>query len=325
MKKILLTLMTVVLAFGAMSQTIEGKKRQDWCGSHDVLNKQTEDNSTFAGNISLLESEDFSVTVESRKITIPVVIHVVYRDSSEIPSQEELNIQIEGLNNDFNSSNWDLYKVDSRFKKLISDTKISFKLATVSPKGGKTDGITYTKTEKSYFTMNDGVKHDSTGGKAAWDSRRYLNVWVCNLDDVRGYAQFPGGESSTDGVVVTFSDIGTYDNLADKNGVSHVVHARVLTHEVGHWLGLRHIWGDSFCGDDKVRDTPSQMSPHWYCPTLGEVVRSCGSIDLTNNFMDYLDFECMLMFTKGQKQRMWKSLVMFRKEMLMNRNRNLTK
>ena len=319
MRKLLL-LLGILLPLTMLSQDNK-TENHNWCGSHDLLYKQTNKNTTFANNINLLEDPSIGYTGESRKIIIPVVIHVVYKDSSQIPSMEDLTAQIKGLNDDFNADNWDVVNVDDAFEKLVADTKISFKLATVNPKGNKTNGITYTQTEEEYFTIYDDVKTVFTGGKSNWDSKRYLNVWICNLSNLRGYAQFPGGNKHTDGIVIDYRDIGIYEEYFNSDSTEHfTITNRVLTHEVGHWLGLRHIWGDSFCGDDKIKDTPTQMQPHWFC---GES-ESCGSVDLCNNYMDYNGFECMVMFTKDQRRKMWKTLSLFRRELLKKSNKKLT-
>ncbi|NLU40545.1 MAG: hypothetical protein GXX78_16830 [Bacteroidales bacterium] len=126
-------------------------------------------------------------------------------------------------------------------------------------------------------------------------------MWVCNLSGgLLGYAQFPGGESSTDGVVITFDSFGRTGTLNPPFD-----EGRTATHEIGHWLNLNHIWGDdgtSCFGTDNVGDTPNQAGPNYGCPSHPHL--SCSSNDMFMNYMDYTDDGCMNIFTQGQKTRM---------------------
>jgi hypothetical protein len=142
------------------------------------------------------------------------------------------------------------------------------------------------------------MKYSSQGGIDATDPTTYLNIWVCEIGGgILGYAQFPGGTLATDGVVIGSDYFG--ENLA--GGVYG--HGRTATHEVGHWLNLRHIWGDGRCQqDDFVADTPSSDAPNYGCPAYPTV--NCKSNDMTMNYMDYVYDDCMYMFTNGQNDRM---------------------
>ena len=176
----------------------------------------------------------------------------------------------------------------------------SFFLATQDPNGNAATGITYTSTTRVSFTGNDDVKRSSTGGINPWDTNRYLNIWVCNLTDGLGYAQFPWDFSSkpnTDGVVIRFDAFGRTGTLNPRYD-----RGRTATHEIGHWLGLRHIWADEdgCTGSDGVSDTPNQAGSYLaQCPT--GVRATCGSNDMYMNYMDYTDDACMNMFSNGQK------------------------
>jgi hypothetical protein len=148
----------------------------------------------------------------------------------------------------------------------VGDSKIEFYLAKRDPSGKKTDGITRTKIKRQAFpAFNDSVKKASTGGAPGWPRDRYLNIWVCNLEDgLLGYAQFPGGPARTDGVVIThtaFGTRGTAKRPFDRG--------RTASHAVGHWLNLRHIWGDTWdcSGTDRVPDTPNAKGPNYGKPT----------------------------------------------------------
>ena len=124
----------------------------------------------------------------------------------------------------------------------------------------------------------------------------HLNIWVCNIGNrTLGYAQFPGGDPSTDGIVISGSYFGT---TSGDFGLG-----RTATHEIGHYLNLRHIWGDGPCQyDDFVLDTPTARSANGGCPAFPS--RSCQSDDMTMNYMDYTFDACMYMFTDGQRNRM---------------------
>ena len=142
------------------------------------------------------------------------------------------------------------------------------------------------------------MKFSSQGGIDATDSSNFLNIWVCEIGGgILGYAQFPGGSPATDGVVIGTNYFG--ETVA--GGIYGK--GRTATHEVGHWLNLRHIWGDGRCRqDDFVADTPSSDAPNYNCPAYPTV--NCQSADMTMNYMDYVQDDCMYMFSNGQNDRM---------------------
>jgi hypothetical protein len=147
--------------------------------------------------------------------------------------------------------------------------------------------------------MDDAIKSTADGGDNAWDSKSYLNIWIGNLQTSLGYASTPGSEASKDGVVLSYNAFGTINSLAPYNL------GRTAVHEIGHWLGLKHIWGDTYCGDDGVSDTPAQSNYTAGCPNTFR--SSCGNNILGDMYMNYMDFTndaCMNMFTTGQKDRM---------------------
>ncbi len=188
-------------------------------------------------------------------ITIPTVVHVVYRSEGENISDAQVKSQIKALNDDFRAKNTDKSKVPAVWQGLVTDSKIQFALATKSPRGKKTNGITRTATTVKSFGPDDTVKSKQTGGVNPWPTQRYLNIWVCSLGGgLLGYGQFPGGPAATDGVVILNTAFGT-------NGTATAPFnkGRTATHEVGHFLNLRHIWGDrnDCSGTDFVADTPA--------------------------------------------------------------------
>ena len=228
-------------------------------------------------------------------VTIPVVVHVVYNTAAQNVSDAQVADQIRVLNEDFAKTNADAAQTPSIF--TASATSVQFVLAKQSPTGAATTGIVHRLTKTRSFSSNDAVKSTSRGGSDAWPRDKYLNVWLCNLGNgLLGYAQFPGGAAATDGVVCLYSSVpgGTATNY---NG------GRTATHEVGHWLNLRHIWGDATCGNDLVADTPTQQTSNGGCPGFPKITCS-NQGDMSMNYMDYTYDKCMYMFTAGQSGRM---------------------
>ena len=238
---------------------------------------------------------------------IPVVVHVVYKTAAQNISDAQIHSQIDVLNEDFRKKNADVSTVPAVFQPLAADARIQFELATTDPDGNPTDGITRTSTSADSFTDDDQVKSSATGGADAWPADQYLNVWVCNLVPWLGYAQFPGGPASTDGVVILHSAFGTTGTAAAPFDLG-----RTTTHEVGHWLNLFHIWGDDSggcAGTDLVADTPNQGGPNFGTPVFPTVSCSNGpNGDMFMNFMDYVDDAVMVMFSYGQVTRMQSTL-----------------
>ena len=268
------------------------------CGSMEYLEQQSLDNPKRMDKLRQLEqyTRDYLANNPSRNavVTIPVVVHVVYNNSTENISVSQINSQMQVLNDDFRRLNSD---ADGTWSQA-ADTEIEFCLATVDPNGNPTNRITRTSTSVTSFSTNDNVKFNSSGGKNAWPAGDYMNFWVCDLGGgLLGYAQFPGGPASTDGIVVDYQYFGT-------NGTATAPFdlGRTATHEVGHYLNLRHIWGDGPCSaDDFVADTPASDASNGGC-ALGHV--SCGSVDMVQNYMDYSNDACMNLFTAGQRDRM---------------------
>jgi hypothetical protein len=233
-------------------------------------------------------------------ITIPVVVHVVYNTSAQNVSDAQIQSQLDVLNKDFRKLNTDLNLIPSTFSSLVADAEINFCLANRDPSGNPTTGILRVQTSQTSFSTNDGVKFASSGGSNAWPANQYLNIWVCNMSGgILGYAQFPGGAATTDGVVIGYTCFGTTGTAQ-----APFNKGRTATHEVGHWLNLRHIWGDAACGSDLVSDTPVHNASNYGCPSHPKS-NSCGtSAEMFMNYMDYVDDACMQMFSNGQKARM---------------------
>jgi Pregnancy-associated plasma protein-A/Secretion system C-terminal sorting domain len=238
-------------------------------------------------------------------IRIPVVVHILYKDPSQNIPDAQIFSQIDALNRDFRRKNADTVNTPDRFKNRAADIQIEFALATADPNGNPTNGIVRKRTGITYFTGDDRIKFNSQGGDDAWDSRYYLNIWVGNLFGLLGYSSIAGGSADKDGIVINFSSFGTINTSSSHNM------GRIAVHEVGHWLNLKHIWGDAPCGDDLVDDTPVQGTYTQGCPNGFKSSCNNGSLgDMFMNYMDLTDDACMNLFTQGQKQRM---LAMFAK------------
>jgi len=228
-----------------------------------------------------------------RVATIKTVVNVVYRTADQNVSDAQIKSQIASLNRDFRATNPDKSQTPTPWKGLVTDARIEFRLVKV----------TRTKTSKAGFTFDDGVKKASTGGIAPFSPKTHLNLWVCALTGgLLGYAQFPGGPAGTDGVVINFQAFGT-------SGTAQAPFnkGRTATHEVGHYLNLRHIWGDTpdCSGTDMVADTPNCAGPNFGTPTFPVVTCNNGpSGDMFVNYMDYTDDSAMFMFTPEQVLRM---------------------
>lgn len=322
---------TLILLFSdtlLFSQTDSTKKVYRNCGSvkyNAILEAQ---NSNFKNrrvdfekilNHQIQLRKQQRTAVSTSIIRIPVVVHVIHNSKTNTIgginnaniSDEQILSQIEVLNEDFRKLQGTLgYNNDP----VGADTKIEFCLATTDPYCKPTTGITRHYSSKTSFDMDyDDGRIKSNG---YWPSDQYLNIWVCNLiNDVLGYSQFPNytglegidpyeGESTTDGVVINHKvfgrNIGTATSGLYKYG-------RTTTHEIGHWLGLKHIWGDATCGDDYCNDTPPQDQPSnsdVFCPYQSN---SCGGNYHKNMFENYMDYSadaCMNIFTNDQNLRM---------------------
>ena len=278
------------------------------CGAMQVHQWLLESEPAFRKNMVELERNIRSqLRTAMEECSIPyqisVVVHVVYQNASQNISKSQITSQIKVLNQDFRSKNPDRSKTPAVWKGLAIDPMIEFALATKDPTGKPTDGITRTATTQSGFEDDDKVKFDLSGGANVWPTDRYLNIWVCQLNGgLLGYAQFPGGPKKSDGVVILHSAFGT--NGSAKAPFNK---GRTTTHEVGHFLNLRHIWGDTedCSGSDLVADTPNAETPNYGKPTFPHISCSNGPQgDMFMNYMDYVDDDAMVMFTAGQVARM---------------------
>ena len=279
---------------------------QRTCGAHDHMLEQLEANPKMKSNQENLEKftksyvRNFSALKTSQTRTIPVYVHIIYKTSQENISDAQVESQITVLNKDYGGTNPDLSNVPSFFSSVTSQgTGIQFELVSISRK----------YVNKTSWGTDDAMKKSSQGGVDPITPNTHMNMWICNIGGgILGYAQFPGGSASTDGVVFSPQYCGSKDyNDGSFYLSSPFDEGRTCTHEVGHYLNLRHIWGDGDCSaSDYVGDTPSAEAANYSCPSHPKV--SCSSNDMFMNYMDYVDDACMVMFSEGQEARMWACL-----------------
>lgn len=238
-------------------------------------------------------------------VTIPVVVHLVYKTNAQNISDAQILSQIDVLNQDFNRLNPDTANTPAPFKPIAGTANITFCMATVDPTGAPTTGIERRLTTVNSFNTNDAVKAFATGGLDAWDPSQYFNIWVCNLGGgLLGYAEFPTNQlSNTYGVVIGYNYFGNIGTLSAPYDLG-----RTASHEVGHCFNLFHIWGDdgtACTGSDQCADTPNQAGENYTCPGFPSISCNNGpNGDMWMNYMDYSDDACMNMFTAGQVARM---------------------
>ncbi|MEI9945242.1 MAG: T9SS type A sorting domain-containing protein [Chitinophagaceae bacterium] len=270
---------------------------QQACFSYEYKENELQANPSLRINAALVEEfikNKQEQSVQHRGdglvvITIPVVVHVLYNQVSQNLTDEAVAKQITLLNQCFRRTNADTANTPARFKELAADCEIEFKLAITDPRRRATSGIVRRYTPVTKWQEDDQMKFTIKGGDDAWDSKNYLNIWVCSLVKTLGYASFPGGAAEKDGIVLNFSAFGL----------------KTVVHEAGHWFGLKHIWGDTYCGDDLVDDTPKQGNFTGGCPS--GIRSSCTNGvngDMYMNYMDLTSDACINLFTNGQKERM---------------------
>lgn len=247
---------------------------------------------TFASNslaaARLAENED-------EVLKVRVVVHVVYSTPDQNISDAQVYSQLDVLNRDYRRKNADTTQTLAIFKPIAADPRIEFYLAKEDEQGNPTSGITRTATTHGPFGNAD-IHATAKGGKTPWNSDTFLNIWICNLaPSALGYGTAPGTPPDRDGVVVQYQQVGTLGTV-----IAPYTKGRTVTHEIGHWLGLKHLWGlvGGCQDDDGIADTPPQESASGGCQ-LERV--SCGGRNMVQNYMDYSDDACLNLFTEGQK------------------------
>jgi PKD repeat protein len=226
--------------------------------------------------------------------TIPVVFHVIHENGEENISDAQILNQMAILNRDFRKLNADTAVIMDEFQDIAADTHIEFRLANIDPYGNCTNGI---DRIYSHETRNG----DDYSKLNQWPRTRYLNVWIVESmeDGVAGYAYYPSAVSGSlffaDGIIILHEYIGNIDTGNEER-------SRALTHEIGHWLSLPHVWGSNNnpglgCGDDGIEDTPVTAG-HTSCSLVDTDNCNAGIAENIQNYMEYS--YCSNMFTYGQ-------------------------
>jgi hypothetical protein len=311
MRKQILSLFLIIITFissnaqrkCAVGDVADEKLRR----RHAILNQKLQD---FYQKL-----DTKSLTVDNL-IKIPVVIHVIHNNSvgkiggegnSNI-SDEQIFSQIRVLNEDYRKK---IGTLGFNNSSVGADMNIEFNLADKDPDGKPSLGINRVYSSKANFDVFD--DNALLSSLSYWDSNRYLNIWVTALqDDFLGFAEFPIGEydglefdeidEKIDGVMIDHRAFGSQTGTS-RGGV--YTYGRTLTHEIGHWLGLIHVWGDEYCGDDFCNDTPPTESGNLTirCTPRYSNCKGTRTLNMIENFMDYTADSCMNIFTAGQKSR----------------------
>ncbi|KAA9325475.1 M43 family zinc metalloprotease [Adhaeribacter soli] len=286
------------------------------CGTMEFLTQQFKVDPDYKSRLDQLEKQtkayiaNYSPASQRRlgTITIPVVVHIVSPGPTMgYVTDQQVHSQITALNRDFSKSNSDIANVPAAFVSLAADIQIQFQLASILRAS-----TSLSVFEKRNIGDINKIGFSPMNSSAAWDRDRYLNIWVCDLEaGFNGYGAPPLGDPRIDGVVLDYQVFGTQGTVLPNFNLG-----RTAVHEVGHWLNLKHIFGESHdangypdCNDDdEVSDTPKQQGPNYNCPSFPTNTQACDK-SLPNgtmfmNFMDYTDQSCSLMFTEGQKRRM---------------------
>ena len=279
------------------TEMVDGRQ----CAAHEILERQIAADPARGRFLDDLELkiQDFKKNMvagrAAGKIYVPVAVHIVLPSPNQV-TDAQIKSQMDVLTKDFTKANTELtntgiYLAGYSFGS-VANCQIEFVLKT-----------TIRKVAAGTFGTNDAMKKSTAGGSNAVNPTTYLNLWVCDLSSgLLGYAQFPGGSSATDGVVIDYQAFGTSASYPMYTAYNL---GRTATHEVGHWLNLRHIWGDARCGNDQVSDTPPHDGSNGGCPSTSLRSKCSGKpLEQWMNYMDYTYDKCMYMFTSGQKTRM---------------------
>ncbi|MFV8359980.1 zinc metalloprotease [Flavobacterium sp. LS1P3] len=300
MKKILLSAVALLMLFSCQNDTTEVAPEASvlarrGCATQEVLEAQLKADPTLALRMNEIEAFTQKAMLTGRlvngKVEIPVVVNVLYKTAAENISNAQIQSQIDVLNADFNAANSDFSSTPALFSGVAANVGITFVLETVNRKS----------TTKTSWGTRDAMKKTKQGGLDPTSPTTKLNMWACTIGGgILGYAQFPGGSTTTDGVVID----SKYFGLSGSGAYPYNL-GRTATHEVGHWMNLRHIWGDATCGSDLVSDTPTHNTSNYGVPAYPHYSTCTGTpVEMTMNYMDYTDDRGMYMFSNGQKSRM---------------------
>ncbi len=292
---------------------------QERCGTAAILEQMKTTNPEIYAKIQERSKTQVNAKITDDIYIIPVVVHIVYNTEAENLDDTRVYTQMNVLNEDFRRLNADTVNTLPGFESVAADVGIEFCLAFYDPNGDSTTGIirTYTDTTECLLSFSEEVKKTSQMGDDAWPASSYLNIWVCDLQDgILGYAVSPGASPEVDGVVIDYKNFG----IADVSSKPYDL-GRTCTHEIGHWLGLTHVWGDdggTCAGSDGIDDTPDQSEATYGCPSdvlLDDCSTEAPGI-MYQNYMDYTNDACMNLFTQDQTSRMRSVMETYRASLL---------
>jgi len=301
MRLLLLILCFIHLSFSTLAQK---------CMAIEATQKASSVDSNYDKGLSDIQvmAENFSVGQISSadrgghdEVEIPVVVHVLYSNDENNIGMDQIQSQIDVLNRDFNWENSDKIKVPSVWKDLGAASGFRFHLADKDPFGNFTSGVERKFTFTENIGSTDSYYKSAWGGLDPWNIDHYVNIWVCDIEGLTlGFSILPSSKlAENDGIVMDPIAFGTMGTATPPyNG------GRTCVHEMGHYFGLRHIWGaadDNCTSTDYMSDTPWQFGPNYGCNDFPSI--SCASEEHGDMFMNYMDYgndSCMLLFTKKQ-------------------------
>ena len=257
-------------------------------------------------------------SIEERGLVyVPVVFHVVYSTEDQNISEERILDQLDLLNTCFRAGNSGLQNLYGSFSDFIGHPNIQFCLAEQDASGQATSGILRKETEQFDIGRSEDLFDSDKGGSSAWDTDRYINIWIAPTQSFIGKATFPNeGPPEQQGIIIDPYYVG---GIEWPGPVLNYDRGKSLVHEMGHYFGLEHLWGsdiDDCSIDDGIDDTPACSATYVNtCFLQGE---SCGSLDMSSNFMMYSYDDCLLFFTREQAIFMNTALYNYRPGLLEN-------